>query len=230
MTENLHVVARLELPVREQHWPFAADNVEEIASYFSELQVTTPHLWNGGMLLTRNPRVAGDCFSADYFPTDYASYLAWRGWGFPDASVFSAFGMGALRASDGAFVLGEMAPTTANAGKVYFPAGTPDPQDVRDGALDMAGGIAREMIEEVGLGPADYVAAPRWTCVFSGQRIALIRELHSPLKAEALRERIAATIAAQDDPELSGIHLVRGVSDLTPAMPPFVAAYLRSVL
>lgn len=230
LTENLHVVARLELPVREQAWPFAAENAKEIASYFSELQVATPQLWNGGIFLTRNPRVEGDCFRADYFPTDYASYLAWRGWGFPDSSVFSAFGMGAVRSADGAFLLGEMAPTTANAGKVYFPAGTPDPVDVRDGALDMAAGVEREMIEEIGLMPTDYVAAPHWTCVFSGQRIALIRELHSPLKADALREKIAATIAEQDDPELAGIHLVRSTADLTPAMPPFVATYLRNVL
>ena len=41
---------------------------------------------------------------------------------------------------------------------------------MRDGALDMAAGVEREMIEEIGLMPTDYVAAPHWTCVFSGQR------------------------------------------------------------
>ncbi len=230
LTENIHMVTRLELPVRQQPWPFAAENAEDIASYFSELQVTTPQIWNGAMLMARNPRVEGDCFGAEYFPTDYADYLAWRGWGFPDRSVFTVFGMGALRSADGAFVLGEMASTTANAGKVYFPAGTPDPQDVRDGVLDMAGGIAREMIEEVGLEPTDYVAAPVWTCIFSDQRVALIRELRSPLTAKELHDRISATIAAQKDPELVAIHLVRSASDLTPAMPPFVATYLRGVL
>ncbi len=55
------------------------------------------------------PVFAGKRFSADYFETDFASFLAWRDWGFPDNSVFNGFGMGALRGSDGAFVLGEMA-------------------------------------------------------------------------------------------------------------------------
>ena len=65
--------------------------------------------------------------SASYFETDFAAFLAWRDWGFPDESVFNGFGMGALRCTDGAYVLGEMGAHTANAGRIYFPSGTPDP-------------------------------------------------------------------------------------------------------
>ena len=61
----------------------------------------------------------GECFPASYFETDFASFLAWRDWGFPDAGVFNGFGVGALRAADGAFVLGEMAHHTSNAGRNY---------------------------------------------------------------------------------------------------------------
>ena len=230
LTDTLHTVARLELPVGEWQWPFARDRAAEIAGYFSELQAETPQLWNGGVLMARNPQVTGDCFRADYFPTDFASLLALRGWGFPDRSVFNVFGMGALRSSDGAFVLGEMGRHTANAGKIYFPAGTPDLQDVRDGILDMAASVEREVDEEVGLRPSDYDAAPHWTCVFAGPRVALIRELRSPLAAEALLARIEAAIAVQDEPELLAIHLVRSATDITSAVPPFVAAYLRNAL
>ena len=81
--------------------------------------------------LGRDPVFAGDRFSASYFETDFASFLAWRDWGFPDRSVFNGFGMGALRCSDGAFVLGEMGRHTSNAGRIYFPSGTPDPDDIR---------------------------------------------------------------------------------------------------
>ena len=56
--------------------------------------------------------------------------IAWRDWGFPDRAVRNCFSAGAIRASDGAFVLGVMGAQTANAGKIYFPAGTPDPSDV----------------------------------------------------------------------------------------------------
>ncbi|MFX5960907.1 hypothetical protein ABTE72_19340, partial [Acinetobacter baumannii] len=83
------------------------------------------------------PDFAGERFSARYFDVDFASFLAWRDWGFPDRDVFNGFGMGALRAADGAFVLGEMGGHTATAGRVYFPSGTPDLDDVRDGRLDI---------------------------------------------------------------------------------------------
>ena len=41
-------------------------------------------------------------------------------------------------------------------GKIYFPAGTPDLGDVKNGALDLAGSVARELFEETGIG-ADEV-------------------------------------------------------------------------
>ena len=97
-------------------------------------------------------------FSAAYFETDFASFLAWRDWGFPDLHVFNGFGMGALRCSDGAFVLGEMGQHTSNAGRIYFPSGTPDLDDVVDGAVDISGSVARELEEETGLVPATTAA------------------------------------------------------------------------
>jgi 8-oxo-dGTP pyrophosphatase MutT (NUDIX family) len=135
--------------------------------------------------------------------------------------------MGALRCSDGAFALGEMGPQNATGGRVYFPSGTPDPSDIRDGKVDIAGSVAREMEEETGLLPADYRACADWDCVVSGAIIAMIRMLDVELTGEALRGRIEANLARQQQPELSRIHLVRGPRDLTPAMPRFVIAYLE---
>ena len=93
-----------------------------------------------------------------YFETDFASFLAWRDWGFPDSDVFNGFGMGALRCADGAFVMGEMGHHTANAGRIYFPSGTPDLDDLSGDTVDIAGSVAREVEEETGLTPADYRA------------------------------------------------------------------------
>ncbi|HKU06020.1 MAG TPA: NUDIX hydrolase, partial [Bradyrhizobium sp.] len=173
---------------------------------------------------------SGERLSADYFEVDFASFLAWRDWGFPDKNVFNGFGMGALRASDGAFVLGEMAGQTANAGRVYFPSGTPDLDDVKDGRLDIPASVAREVEEETGLAPHEYRAATHWDCLFTGAALAMIRTLDADLPGEALRAKIESNLARQSEPELSAIHLVRQRSDLTGAMPRFVTAWLEAQL
>jgi len=225
----IHRVSRLDLTVRPWCWAFADERRSEISAHFAALRVKTPALWNGRILLGRNPVFERDCFRADYFETDFASFLAWRDWGFPEKSVFNGFGMGALRGNDGAFVLGEMAASTANAGRIYFPSGTPDLSDVRDGALDIAGSILREVREETGLSRTDYRADPVWYCVDAGPLIAVIQLLDVDMPGERLRGWIARTLAGQRSPELGAIHLVRGPEDFTPAMPVFVTAFIDHV-
>jgi len=187
-------------------------------------------MWNGRVLIGASPAFAGERLSASYFEVDFASFLAWRDWGFPDKDVFNGFGMGALRASDGAFVLGEMGRHTANGGRVYFPSGTPDLDDVRDGRLDIPASVAREVEEETGLAPHEYRAAPHWDCLFTGAALAMIRTLDVDMPGEALRAKIEANLARQSLPELSAIHLVRNRSDLSDAMPRFVTAWLEAQL
>ena len=80
-------------------------------------------------------RSTAACSRGAYLETDFASFLAWRDWGFPDRRCATASRMAALRSADGAFLLGVMGRHTATAGQIYFPAGTPDPTDIvgRDG-------------------------------------------------------------------------------------------------
>src|SRR4051794_20013515 len=222
----IHRVRTLDLAFKPWRWPFADERRAEIAAHFAAKQREKP-IWNGRILLGRNPKFTAERFSASYFDADFASFLAWRDWGFPDRGVFNGFGMGALRCSDGAFVLGEMGHHTANAGRIYFPSGTPDLDDVSDGALDISGSVAREVEEETGLTSADYRASAHWDCVVSGAAIAMIKMLNVDLKGEDLRARIEANLAKQDQPELSAIHLVRDAGDLTTSMPRFVTAFLE---
>lgn len=226
----IHRVTTLDLGLQPRPWPFADERRGDIDAYFALQRAEKPKLWNGRILLGRTPVFAGERFSASYFEADFSSFLAWRDWGFPDRDVFNGFGMGALRGSDGAFVLGEMARHTANAGRIYFPSGTPDLDDISDGAVDIPGSVAREVEEETGLKPADYRAGVHWDCVVSGAAIAMIRILDVEMTGEALRTRIEANLARQHQPELSAIHLVRGAADLTAAMPRFVTAFIEAQL
>ncbi len=223
----IHRVRTLDLGFEPWPWPFANEKCADIEAHFAVKKREKP-IWNGRILLGRDPDFTTERFTARYFDADFAGFLAWRDWGFPDGSVFNGFGMGALRCSDGAFVLGEMAGHTANAGRVYFPSGTPDLDDIKGEAVDIAGSIAREVEEETGLKPEEYRAGAHWDCVVSGAVIAMIRILDVDLTGETLRARIEANLARQCQPELSAIHLVRERGDLTTAMPRFVTAFIES--
>jgi 8-oxo-dGTP pyrophosphatase MutT (NUDIX family) len=227
----IHRVTTLDLTLEPFAWPFASKRRAEIDAHFAASRRQKPRLWNGRILLGRRPSFDEGRFSASYFETDFASLLAWRDWGFPDRDgVFNGFGMGALRCADGAFVLGEMAAHTANAGRIYFPSGTPDLSDVKGNMVDLDGSVARELEEETGLTPADYLPAAYWDCVVSDVSIAMMRTLRIDASGEAVKARIEASLARQAHPELSAIHLVRATSDLTQNMPRFATAFITQEL
>ncbi|VIO78185.1 NUDIX hydrolase [Bradyrhizobium ivorense] len=226
----IHRVAALDLTLQRRPWPFADQRRADIDAHFEAEQRAKPSLWNGRVLLGRDPVFSDGRLSASYFETDFASFLAWRDWGFPDREIFNGFGMGALLSDDGAFVLGEMGEHTSNPGRIYFPSGTPDLDDISGETVDIAGSVLRELEEETGLTPADCRADADWHCIYTGPALAMMRILRVGMSGEALRARIEANLAQQDDPELAAIHLVRSRADLTGAMPRFVTAFIETQL
>jgi 8-oxo-dGTP pyrophosphatase MutT (NUDIX family) len=216
---------RLDAP-----WPWADANRARIAAHWAALTRANPALFNGRVLVRRRQDIVAGRLELDYVEADYASFIAFRDFGFPDPATGNGFALAALRAADGAWLLGRMGEHTANPGKIYFPAGTPDPDDVlADGSVDLAGSAVRELAEETGLTAADVTFTERWTAVFAGARTAMMREVHAPGPAEAVRERIRAFLARETRPELADIVVVRSPADIdAEAMPPFMQAFLRS--
>ena len=142
--------------------------------------------------------------------------------------VDNCFSMAALRSDDGAFLLGEMAHHTYNAGQIYFPAGTPDPDDVFDDRVDLEASARRELFEETGLIAAEANIAPGWTLAITPQRIACMKLMTLPLPAVRLKARIEAYLARDPLAEFSRMHIVRAPEDIDEArVPVFVADYLR---
>jgi 8-oxo-dGTP pyrophosphatase MutT (NUDIX family) len=226
MTLSVVAVDRLEFAVETRSWPFASERRAEIDAHFAGRNSGKAQLWNGRVLLARDCRFADNALTGICFETDYASFLAWRDWGFPDPEIVNCFAMGALKSCDGAFLLGVMAPHTANAGAVYFAAGTPDPNDIVDGRVDLAGSVTREVAEETGLTGADYAVAAGWHAVPAGPRLALMKTLTAPMPADMLQRKMRDHLARETKPELSDIRIVRGPGDFDRAMPAFVTAYL----
>lgn len=221
-------IDRLELGFAPQRWAFADERRAEIDAYFEALQREKPAIWNGRVLLMHEYTVADGVFRGRYLETDYASFAAWRNWGLPPAGVRDCFGAAAVVAADKAVLLGVMGSHTFNAGLIYFPCGTPDPDDIVDGKVDLDLSVRRELKEETGLDASEFVAEPGWTMVVDGPLIAQIKVLHSDKPAAVLRAQALAHLASEPHPELSDIRIVRGSADFDPAMPRFVTTFLAS--
>ncbi|GAB4070320.1 NUDIX hydrolase [Ancylobacter sonchi] len=220
-------IDHLDLRLEPGSWDYAESRRAEVDAFFAAQAATNPALWNGRILVMARHQVADGVLTGRYRETDFASLLWWLRNGFPGEGVCNTFSMAALRAADGAFLLGRMASWTANAGRIYFAAGTPDLSDLRpDGTVDLSGSAMRELGEEMGVTHADVEVAAGWTGVFAGPRIALIREVRSPLGADALAARIRGFIASEERSELADVVVVRGPDEVDEAMPPFIRTYL----
>ncbi len=220
---------RVDFGYRQRTWPFAEARRAEIADHFREVQAAQPALWNGRVLLAYEHAIADRVMTGAYLETDYASFIAWRDWGFADRFVRDVFPQATLVAADGAFLLGVMGAHTANAGDLYFPSGMPDTSDIAGDRVDLDGNLRRELCEETGLGAGDVTLEPGWTAVFDGPRIALFRTVRAAEPAEACRRRILANFASVAEPELADIHIVRSPADYVPGMTAYVTAYLDDV-
>jgi 8-oxo-dGTP pyrophosphatase MutT (NUDIX family) len=221
-------IARLELSFAPKAWTFATERRAEIEGYFETLRRDKPELWNGRILLMHHQVIEQGVLRGQYLEADYASFAAWRHWGRPAAGVRDCFSAAAILTADGAFLLAVMGPHTFNAGKIYFPCGTPDPDDLVGDKVDLDLSMRRELKEETGLDITGFEPEAGWIMVVEGPLIALIKVLRSTENATTLRERILAHLAREKRPELADIRFVRGPGDIDPAVPNFVRAFLTA--
>ncbi|MGX5734490.1 NUDIX hydrolase [Bosea thiooxidans] len=224
-------LSRVEARVEAYDWAFARESSEAIASHWAKISAGKPAMFNGRVMLQHRAAIRDGVFEAGYFETDYAAFMTWRDAGHPGPVIRNGFAMGALRAGDGAFLCGKMGAHTANAGKVYFAAGTPDLDDVRpDGTLDLAGSVTRELAEETGLRPDELTVGEGWTALVERGRIAFLREVGIDLPAEEARALMLGRMKELEEDELSDIVVIRSLADTEAHdMPPFMRRYLAHI-
>ena len=228
-------VDRIDARLVTFDWPFARARAHDIAEHWRMRAALNPHLFDGRVLLSRRADVvtrgAQQVLMVDCFEVAFSAFMAWRDFGFPaePEGICNVFAMGALQSPDGAFLLGEMGAHTANAGRVYFPAGTPDLGDVVGTSVDLDGSVFREMEEETGLTIDDVVRAiAGWTIVFDGPRVACMKLLRTRAPIADVQARVASFLAGQSVPELARLVPVADEAAINPAiMPSFMVAFLR---
>lgn len=209
-------------------WDWAEREQARVAVHWAALAAAKPDVYDGQVLLLHRGGVVDGVFRGGCFQTSFSRFMAWRDFGFPDPGVRNIFAMAALRSADGAFILGEMGQGTTNAGRIYFPAGTPDLSDVKGARVDLEGSALRELAEETGLGAAEVEIDEGWDIVFAGPRVACMRTVRTRENADRVVSRIHDFLAREDKPELARMHVVRSAADFDPArMPDFARAFMQ---
>jgi 8-oxo-dGTP pyrophosphatase MutT (NUDIX family) len=208
-------IDRCDLRVAGERWAFADRYGAEIDAHWARRKADNPAFFNGTLHLMTRHDLAEGAFTAQLVRTDFKSFLYWRETGAPDRSVADAFGSALLRSVEGHVLLGRQRPGNINGGLAYLPGGFIDARDVvEDGAIDIEASIARELAEETGLEPAALERTPGFILTFLGPMVSIAAEFRSPLPAEELCAAISAHIAAEADPELAEMVVVRSARDL----------------
>ncbi len=228
MSARILRIEALDLRLAPFSWDFAQRRRAEIDAHFAAAQRIRPQLFNGRVLLLHEHRIDGSLFRGAFFETDFASFMSWRAWGFPDTTAINAFALGALQGDDGAYLLGRMGAHTINDGQVYFPGGTPDPSDVTGDRVDLEGNVRREILEETGLDLSGFDVDPGWYCVLAGPTVSFMKTMRARETAARLRSRILAQLARQTYPELADVVIARDADGITPAMPGFIRDFLHT--
>ena len=195
-------------------WPFALEHREAADAHWREALLSNPAFFNGSIFLMKGIDIADGVFTASFVKTEFKSFLYWKACGFPEAGVWDGFGSALLRSAEGHVVLGRQTLGHINSGLTYLPGGFIDQRDVGvDYSIDIGASIAREVKEETGLDGRDMELRPGFHLTRLGRQISVAAEYRSSLTSDELRTKLLEHIAADDDPELADVVIVKRAPD-----------------
>ncbi|MER9297653.1 hypothetical protein NKI38_14340 [Mesorhizobium sp. M0621] len=199
--------------------PFALNNAEAIAENWQREIAANPALFDGMVVLLsqlayRENRLAGRCHAVNY-----STFMLWRKRR-ENSGAEHAYAHAMLVAGDNALVAIRMGPHTANAGRVYFAAGSFEPLDFRDGLVDVDFNMIREVREETGLDLSGAERGKRWHALSTNSGTVIFRRYHATAPADEIARRISAFVATETEPEIEGPVIIRHAADLPQGLSP----------
>lgn len=209
-----------------QPHPFERDNRTAIEANWSAEKALRPALFDGTVVLLSElvygeNRLVGRCHAIRF-----STFMLWRKLK-PVTSAEHAFAHAMLISSDNALVAIRMGAHTANAGKVYFAAGSFEPEDFRDGLVDLDYNMAREVREETGLDLEQAHREERYHALSIESGTVIVRCYRLSETAEVAAERIRQFVAADRDPEIEGPVVIRGMDDLPEGLMPHMLSLVE---
>lgn len=205
---------------------------DAIAENWVVEHAANPRLFNGRMILQHRIRLNGAVIEAEGYMSSFSTFLWWRKQ--EDRSgACHLFGYPVIASSDGALIAVEMAPHTANAGQVYFAAGSLDASDVVDGVCDLAGNMRREVLEETGLDLKDAATDGLVYASYRSRRLTFFQIFQFDATADDLIAAINLFAGCAQEQEISGAVAIRNgdrnAYRYNPAMLPILDWYFASL-
>jgi 8-oxo-dGTP pyrophosphatase MutT (NUDIX family) len=205
--------------------PFERENAAAIDENWRTETTRNPALFDGKVVLLSSLTYEGGRLEGSCHAVRFATFMLWRKTR-PLGSAEHAYAHAVPVTSDGALVLIRMAPHTVNAGRIYFAAGSFEPQDFRAGVADIDFNMTREVGEETGLDLTGCGRDPIYHLRSSEGASVIFRRYYLDEPAEAVAERIRAFVAAEREPEIEEPVIVRSPSGL----PPGLALHIPSMI
>jgi 8-oxo-dGTP pyrophosphatase MutT (NUDIX family) len=212
-------VSEVEVRLDPGPHPFEMENEEIIARNWQAELAENPALFNGTVVLLSALSYAGRKLTGRCHAVTYATFLYWRR-NRLTAPAEHSFAHAALVSRDGALIAVRMGAHTANAGRVYFAAGSFEPADFRDGAVDLDFNMAREVSEETGIDISGLPRDPGYHAYSSERGTVIFSRYRLAENAETIASRIRDHVAVDPEPEIEGPVIIRDTADLPDGLMP----------
>jgi len=204
--------------------PFERDNQRAIAENWQREIVAKPALFDGTVVLLSEFGYDGGRLFGRCHAVRYSTFMYWR----KDraGTAAHAFAHPMLVTKDNALIAIRMAAHTVNAGRVYFAAGSFEPEDFPDGIVDPHGNMAREVREETGLDISGARRGERHYALATTRGTVIFRRYFLDEEADQIASRIRDFVAGESEPEIEEPVIIRHARDLPdglmPHMPPMI--------
>jgi 8-oxo-dGTP pyrophosphatase MutT (NUDIX family) len=216
-----HVDVRLDASPH----PFEAGNAAAIEDNWRREQEANPALFNGEVVLLSELAFRAGGLVGRTHAIRFATFLYWR-LSRPVASAEHVFAHAMLVSNDNALVAIRMAPHTSNPGRVYFAAGSFEPQDFPGGRVDLHLNMAREVREETGLDIEGLRREGRCRAWSGSTGTVIFKRYFLERSASEIAADIRTFVATDPDPEIDGPVVIRSAGDL----PANLMAHMRPMI
>ncbi|MGO4449339.1 NUDIX hydrolase [Phyllobacterium sp. TAF24] len=217
--ETVIPISQAIVRVEEGPLAYAVQHRDAITANWAQEIAGKPTLFDGSFFMGEHAEIEGSVFHALYKRTTFATMMHWKR-NVTGEKPWHIFGVGVIVSSDNRLIAGRMAPTTSVAGRVYFPAGSFDADDLVDDRVDFDGNAQREVAEETGLNLAEAARRDDMAYLVRVDRsIAVFRRYYFTQTADELLASIRKTIASQAEPELDDICAISAAGEMGEATP-----------